>query len=99
MLTHKYFLRVILTEQLLNKLPKSPKHEFSDLPQNDRSKRRSTHVDPTPEVGFEFGLLNLCRSRFFYKKHLRKSCGGREIRINEPKGLKSAFISRAVRTG
>jgi len=41
--------------------PKTQKYEFSNLPQNNRSKRRSTHVDHVSEVSFEIGGLDLRR--------------------------------------
>jgi hypothetical protein len=41
--------------------PKTQKYKFSNLPQNNRSKRRSTHVDHVSEVRFEIRSLDLRR--------------------------------------
>jgi hypothetical protein len=41
--------------------PKTQKYEFSNLPQNNRLKRRSTCVDHVSKVRFEVGGLDLCR--------------------------------------
>jgi len=41
--------------------PKTQKYEFSNLPQNNRSKRRSTGVDHVSEVRFEIESLDLRR--------------------------------------
>jgi hypothetical protein len=41
--------------------PKIQKYKFSNLPQNNGSKRRSTRVDHVSEVSFEIGSLDLRR--------------------------------------
>jgi hypothetical protein len=41
--------------------PKTQKYEFSNLPQNNWSKRRSTRVNHVSEVSFEIGGLDLHR--------------------------------------
>jgi hypothetical protein len=46
---------------------KIQKYKFSNLPQNNQSKRRSTRVDHVSEVSFETGSLDLRR---FGKPHL-----------------------------
>jgi hypothetical protein len=47
---------------------KSKKYKLNDLPQNDRSKRRSSRVDHIYEVRFEVWDLGFRRSGVFHEK-------------------------------
>jgi hypothetical protein len=56
----------------LQDLLKSPKCEFSDLPQNVRSKSRSGFEDYVTEVGSKIGQLDFKKSRFLGEKTKRR---------------------------
>jgi hypothetical protein len=64
LLVAKYLKNNMIIFTFMRFYPKIQKYEFSNLPQNDRSKRRSTCVDYVLEVGFEFRPIDFRRLTF-----------------------------------